>query len=90
MCVCKREQLILKRKQSLVPQMKVAAMLGISQSQYSNIENGYVNPSEDIASKLVEMFDLDADYFEVNAGKEQNDGREPNQGTSDAAQTVSD
>jgi len=60
----KREMLILRRRQSLKPQIEVATLLGISQSMYSNIENGYCRPSEDDAKKLIEMFDLPDDYFE--------------------------
>ena len=70
----KREELSLKRRQSLQSQMAVAAKIGVAQSQYSNIENGYANPSEDQASILIEMFDLPSDYFKEgvcdNSGKE--------------------
>lgn len=60
----KREMLILRRRQSLKPQIGVAAELGISQAMYSNIENGYRNPSDEDAKKLIKMFNLPDDYFE--------------------------
>jgi len=60
----KRDLLILRRKQVPMNQMAMAAQLGISQSQYSLIENGFVTPSEVIAKKLIEMLGLDADYFD--------------------------
>lgn len=60
----KRDLLILRRKQSLKPQILVASELGISQASYSNIENGYSDPSKEEADKLISMFGLDSDYFE--------------------------
>ena len=72
----KRELLSTKRRQSLMPQIEVAAKIGASQSQYSNIENGYAKPSEEQASALIEMFDLPNDYFENGDGKK--DGEEQN------------
>ena len=44
--ICKRDLLILRRKQVPMNQMEIAAQLGISQAQYSNIENGYVRGRE--------------------------------------------
>ena len=70
----KREELSLKRRQSLQSQMAVAAKIGVAQSQYSNIENGYANPSKEQASILIEMFGLPSDYFDVEGGE--NDGQE--------------
>lgn len=62
----KREELIRKRKMSLRSQLDIAAELGISQSAYSSIENGYGKPSNDVAEKLIEMYDLGDGYFEKN------------------------
>ena len=76
-CVGRREELILKRKQALVSQMYVAAKLGISQGGYSNIEAGYATPTKDQAKALVEMFGLPEDYFKQEEGK--NDGQESDQ-----------
>lgn len=61
---CKRDLLILRRKQVPMNQMEIAAQLGISQAQYSNIENGYVTPNKAIAKKITEMLGLDSDYFD--------------------------
>ena len=60
---CKRDLLILRRKQVPMNQMEIAAQLGISQAQYSNIENGYVTPNKAIAKKITEMLGLDSDYL---------------------------
>ena len=59
----KREALILRRRQSLLNQYEVAVRVGISQSKYSLIENGYANPSKEEATVLCELFDLAPDYF---------------------------
>ena len=59
----KRELLITKRKQSLMSQIAIASQIGMSQAQYSYIENGYADPDEDQAAKLVELFGLPDDYF---------------------------
>lgn len=59
----KREALILRRRQSLLNQYEVAVRVGISQSKYSLIENGYANPSKEEAAILCELFDLESDYF---------------------------
>lgn len=72
----KRELLSIKRRQALQPQISVAAKLGIAQSQYSNIENGYVTPTEEQAAVLIDMFNLPNDYFENGAGKD--NGEEQN------------
>lgn len=63
----KREALILRRRQSLLSQYEVAVRVGISQSKYSLIENGYANPSREEAAVLCELFDLEADYFNDKA-----------------------
>lgn len=60
----KREELILQRRKSLRSQMDVAFELGISQGHYWGIENGYVNPGEELAAKIVAMFKLPTDYFD--------------------------
>ena len=60
----KRVELIRKRKMSLKSQLDIAVELGISQSAYSGIENGYGKPSNDVAEKLTEMYDLGDGYFE--------------------------
>ena len=59
----KRELLVLRRKQSLMSQIAIASKLGMSQAQYSYIENGYADPDDEHAIRLVEMFDLPKDYF---------------------------
>ena len=59
----KRDELIYKRKVALLSQNAVAAQLGISQAMYSNIENGYCLPTDDVHDKLIAMFDLKEDYF---------------------------
>ena len=59
----KRELLILKRKQSLMSQIAIASKIGMSQAQYSYIENGYADPDGDQADKLIEMLGLPDDYF---------------------------
>ena len=61
----KRETLSIRRRQSLLSQMAVAAKIGVAQSQYSNIENGYANPTEEQARVLTEMFSLPEGYFAV-------------------------
>ncbi len=68
-CVGRREELIIKRKQSLMSQMSVAAKLGISQGGYSNIEAGYAMPTEDQAKAMIELFGLPEDYFKQEEGK---------------------
>lgn len=60
----KRELLILRRKQSPMSQIAVAAQLGISQAQYSTYENGYRTPTGETAEKLIAMFHLPSDYFD--------------------------
>ncbi len=70
----KREMLSLKRRQSLKSQIEVAARIGIAQSQYSNIENGYANPTEEQAAALIAMFDLPDNYFKKE--DESDDGHE--------------
>ena len=68
--VSKRENLAMKRRMSLMNQHEVAAKLGISQSQYSNIELGYAHPNEDQANSLIEMFGLPNDYFDGGNDKD--------------------
>ena len=71
MCAGRREELILQRKRALKSQHAVAAEIGISQAGYSLIENGYYKPTPENAAKLIEMFDLPADYFgDLEAEKE--------------------
>ena len=65
----KRDLLNVKRRQSLMSQIEVAAKLGISQASYSYIENGYSNPNEEQAKQLVEMFGLPNDYFDEEGEK---------------------
>ena len=72
--IVKRTLLIQKRKMSLKPQMVVADELGISQGCYSNFENGYSDPTDEQAAKLIEMFDLPEDYFKAKEGE--SDGQE--------------
>ena len=62
----KRELLILRRRQALKSQYEVAVELGISQSSYSMIENGFGNPKDDGKEKLIAMFGLDPDYFDAD------------------------
>ena len=71
----KRELLNIRRRQSLLSQIAVASKLGIGQSQYSYIENGYANPNDEQAATLIEMFDLPKDYFQQDG--ENDDGKEP-------------
>lgn len=59
----KREDMILKRKQKIMNQMEVAAVVGVSQSYYCHIENGYITPHKEIAEKLIEVLGLAPDYF---------------------------
>lgn len=66
----KREGMILKRKQMVMNQMAVAAAVGVSQSYYCNIENGYITPDEEIANKLIEVLGLDPDYFSEHREQE--------------------
>ena len=80
-CVGKREELSIKRRQALLSQMSVAARIGVSQGQYSNIEAGYATPTEDQANALIEMFGLPKDYFKQEEGKI--DGQEPDKEVSD-------
>lgn len=68
--VGKRDLLSLKRRQSLKSQIAVAAELGMAQSQYSNIENGYANPTEGQRLALIEMFGLPEDYFSCEEGED--------------------
>lgn len=73
--VGKRELLSMKRRQSLISQMKLAAQIGMAQSQYSNIENGYAQPSKEQAEALIKMFDLPTDYFEIGDSNEDDDSQ---------------
>lgn len=59
-----RELLRKRRNESKMSQIAVAANVGISQALYSLIELGYYAPSEEVAGKLCQMFNLDADYFD--------------------------
>ena len=77
----KRELLTLRRRQSLQSQIAVASKLGIGQSQYSYIENGYANPTKEQAAMLIDMFDLPNDYFKLDG--ENDDGKEPDSQVSD-------
>lgn len=61
--VGRRDELISRRQNKLMSQIKMAARLGISQTQYYKIENGYANPTEEQAKVICEEFDLPADYF---------------------------
>ena len=70
----KRSLLNMKRRMNLKSQMEVADALGISQGGYSNIENGYANPTKEQAEALIAMFDLPKDYFD--GSEEESDGKE--------------
>lgn len=59
----KREELIFARKKNLYTQYSLAKELGISQAQYSCIENGYRQPSEDVALRLKELLGIQPEYF---------------------------
>ena len=61
--VRKRKELILLRRKNLLSQYEVACRLGISQSQYSLIENGYVKPSEEATTILAELLGINPEYF---------------------------
>ena len=60
----KRAYMIMRRKQNLMSQIEVAKTLGISQAQYSYIENGYADPDEAQAKTLISMLGLPDDYFD--------------------------
>lgn len=67
----KRDGMILKRKQMVMNQMAVAAAVGVSQSYYCNIENGYITPDAEIAHKLIEVLGLAPDYFDEQKREEE-------------------
>ncbi len=62
----RRTELIDKRRRSLLSQIDVARKVGVSQTYYSLIERGYYDPSDEVASKLTDMFGLETNYFERN------------------------
>lgn len=70
MVIRKREHLALMRRKSLMSQQEVAMNIGISQAQYSNIENGYSVPCAQVAEKLIDMFNLNSDYFDPPSEEE--------------------
>lgn len=59
----KRVELERRRKKAKMSQLLTGHQIGVSQSQYSLIELGWKNPTSEQAEKLIELFDLDADYF---------------------------
>ncbi|MBQ7372510.1 MAG: helix-turn-helix transcriptional regulator [Blautia sp.] len=63
----RRVELAEKRRKKKIPQFVVASELGISQAAYSCIESGYRNPSEEVAERLREMFQLPDNYFDVQS-----------------------
>ena len=68
--VRKRELLEDLRLRNRYTQMRLATFLGISQSSYSNIEMGYVDPAPEVKTKLIDLFNLDPDYFDDKADLE--------------------
>lgn len=58
-----RKELKARRNEAHMNQSDVAFKVGISGSAYQRIEYGYVDPKPSVAEKLIELFDLPADYF---------------------------
>lgn len=55
----KRKNLIKLRVDLGLKSIEMAEKLNISRTRYSNIENGRVKPSIDLAYKIQEVFDID-------------------------------
>lgn len=55
----KRKNLIKLRVDLGLKSKEMAEKLGITTTKYSNIENGKVSPSIELAYKLQELFDVD-------------------------------
>lgn len=61
----RRKTLIIRRIDAEMTQCEVAAKIGVSQSHYNLIEQGYTNPKNDeVRAKLCEMFGLEPGYFD--------------------------
>lgn len=54
----KRERLILERKKRKLKQAELAALIGVSTSTISHLENGRMKPSLDVTLALQELFNL--------------------------------
>ena len=57
--IVKRKNLIKLRVDLGLKSKEMAEKLGITTTKYSNIENGKVSPSIELAYKLQELFDVD-------------------------------
>lgn len=58
------------RKEKMLSQDQLGKLLGVSKVSVSGYENGTRNPSMEILSKMVDIFNVSADYIlgkEVNA-----------------------
>lgn len=64
-----RERLKDARRRQLISQQDVAYTLGISQTTYTRIENGYKQPGKELGAKLIAMFNLPPDYFDTQEGR---------------------
>lgn len=68
------EKIKAKRKEKGFSQQKLADMLDMHLTHLSRIENGHLQPSLDIIKKLIDIFEVSADYllnddmdsFEIN------------------------
>lgn len=52
-----------KEKAGRMPQYKVAEELGVAQSTFSKLRAGAMIPSDDLAKKITDVWDLDLDEF---------------------------
>lgn len=57
--IMKRKNLIKFRVDLGLKSVEMADKLGITRTKYSNIENGKVKPSIDLAYKIQEVFNID-------------------------------
>jgi putative transcriptional regulator len=65
-----RQWLVKKRKEQQLSQQKVADLVGISRSYYSEIEVGVKTPSGKTAKKIADIFDVDMAIFFDDHGRE--------------------
>jgi SOS-response transcriptional repressor LexA len=54
---------LLLDKEPTTPQYKVAEKLGVQQGTMSKLKNGALIPSDELAQKIIEVWDLDKDSF---------------------------
>ena len=64
----KRQNLIAERKNRKMTQAQVAVELGITKSGYSNIENGWRDPSYSTICKLEALFQKPHSYLLLTDG----------------------